>query len=202
MALSQSDTKVSPLLAEVLTKYVKPDEGGYVERDSEPGGAGNFGLAFTNFAAWRRLQGMGHPTFADLRALSWDEAMQIYAYMFARPCHFDELPPGVNYTVLDSCINNGEGGETAFLREALGLPVQDAKGRKLRFTPDVLWGAKHRDPAALVNAFCDVRLKHQKGYRLYNALPTPKSKHTYGYVWDNRVTLVRGRALAMIQEKH
>jgi lysozyme family protein len=168
--------------------YVFVDEGGYVERNTEPGGAGNFGISFERFKAWRAINGKPPATFADLKAMSKVEAAALYDKFFLTPAHFDDLPAGVDYVVLDGFIN---GGGLLILQRALGVKATG------HFDPVTLWAAKHREPKALINRLCDVRLARNKTLRLYRQPTKPGGNTTFGRVWDRRTELVRSRALKM-----
>lgn len=178
---------------EASLAHVYADEGGFVVRATEPGGAGNWGISFERFAAWWKATGRkGDPTFDDLKAMPRGDADKLYGKFFIDPCHFDDLPKGVDYVVLDGFIN---GGGLLILRRALGL------GDKGLFDPQVLWAAKHREPKAFINKLCDTRLARNKTLKIYREPTKAGGKTTYGMVWDRRTELVRKRALAMLGGK-
>jgi hypothetical protein len=58
-------------------------EAGYAERPAEGGGAVNHGITFTVFQAWRGLKGQNSVTWADLKAMTADEAVEIYSFNFS-----------------------------------------------------------------------------------------------------------------------
>lgn len=177
-------------------EYVFTDEGGYAERPEEAGGAVNMGITFDVFAAWWKLKkAHGAPTWADLKAMSQADARAIYDYQFLAAIKFDDLPGGVDYAVLDSAINNGIGGATKFLREALGFKGKDIN---THFDAAALWGAKSRIPKELVDRFCDIRLAKQKRFKLYAQPIKAGSTKTWGQVWDARVEKVRKRAYGLL----
>lgn len=174
--------------------YVFTDEGGYAERAIEPGGAVNMGVSFERFVAWRQLKGKPHPTFADLKAMTRDEATALYDKFFLTPAHFDDLPAGVDYVVLDGFIN---GGGLTILQRALGLADGEPEVEHHQFGPKTLWGAVHRDAKTFVGKLCDTRLARNKTLRAYHQPVKTGSTTTFGVVWDRRTELVRGRALKM-----
>lgn len=178
------------LLDEALS-YIFPDEGGYEERALEGGGAVNMGITFTVFSAWRKAQGKPAPTFADLKTMTIAEATAIYTIKFAAPIHFDKMPPGTGYVILDSAVNNGLSGCQRFVERAVGQP-EDGK-----FDPITFWAASHRDPVLFINAFCDARAAGQKRFRNYHVRIAPGKPRTWGMAWDARNEKVRKRALAM-----
>lgn len=181
--------------------YIAKDEGGYAERKLEGGGAVNLGVTFTEFSAWRQLQGLGVPTFNDLAAMTWDEAEAIYRAHYAGAIHFDQLPLGTCYVVLDSAVNNGVTGAAGILRGAVGLTVRLPSGKRLGWTPEAVLAAKMAPPEELVNKFCDERKRQQSSFANYHVQIRPDRPRTWGSAWDVRVELVRARALAMIEGK-
>jgi Glycosyl hydrolase 108 len=94
-------------------------EGGWAERSNEPGGAVNKGVSLQAFREWRRGKGLPEPTKADLKALSDDEAKQIYAEKYAKPIGFDDMPAGYDYALLTASVMFGPGRGT---RERPGAP--------------------------------------------------------------------------------
>ncbi len=178
-------------------KYVFQDEGGYAERAAEGGGAVMMGITFATFRIWRLTNGMPEPKWDDLKALQKPEALQIYWAQYGKQIHFLEMPIGADYCVLDSAVNNGITGAIRFLQEALGFKDAMIDGHYGLATS---WAVRHRDPIKLVDAFCDVRLAHQKNFKLYKVPISDKSTKTWGQVWDSRVKLVRSRAKVLITE--
>jgi lysozyme family protein len=174
--------------------YVFVDEGGYAERPMEPGGAVNMGVSFERFIAWRALNKKPKPTWADLKAMPRDEARALYDKFFFNPAHFDDLPVGVDYVVLDGFIN---GGGLTILQRALGLAPTHHEVAAHQFGPVTLWGSTHRDGKALIGKLCDTRLARNRTLRDYAVPVKLNSKTTFGMIWDRRTELVRGRALKM-----
>lgn len=176
--------------------FVYHDEGGWVVRDTEPGGAGNRGISFERFEAWWHLQGrVGTPTFEDLKNQPQSDADALYGKFFMDPCHFDDLASGVDYVVLDGFIN---GGGLSILQNALGLKTGNHEVDNHIFGPVTLWAAKHRDPVKLINALCDERKNRNGRLKKRNDPIKPGSSKTWMMVWNERVETVRSRALQMV----
>jgi lysozyme family protein len=170
--------------------FVYKDEGGFAIRALEPGGAVNMGISFARFEAWRKLKDPHKiVTFDDLRAMTREEATEIYAQFFFVPAHFDILPGGVDYSVLDPFIN---GGGLVILNRSLGF-----KDDHHPFGPDTVWAAKRRDPKALIEKIRDVRLARNKTLHNYNTPVSPTSSTTFARVWDRRTGLVCTRSLVL-----
>lgn len=171
--------------------HVLKDEGKGLEiRSTEGGGAVNMGVTFEAWQNYSKKHNLPEATYDNLGKISVETAMDVFRELYADKIHFDDLPHGSDYCVLDSAINNGPGGSIRFLQRALALPITG------KFDAVTLEKAKAADPTTLVNAFCDIRLKIQKTFKNYNH-PASKGR-TFGWVWDRRVELVRTRAMAII----
>lgn len=158
-------------------------EGGYAERDSEPGGAVNMGISFTAFKDWwKKTRKEGEPTFANLKALTRAEAETIYETWFFAPMGFDKLPSGVDYALVDLAVNSGVSGALKATSRQLLFPVTG------RMTPQLSWALRFRDSRAVINAICDARL----------ALMRSSSKwERFKDNWTKRVDKVRERSLQL-----
>lgn len=83
-------------------------EGGYVNDPDDPGGATNFGVTL---ATMQRL-GLdldrdGRISEADVRALSRDQAIDIFVHHYFRRPRIAELPRQLHATVFDMYVNAG-----------------------------------------------------------------------------------------------
>jgi lysozyme family protein len=96
-------------------------EGGFAERKDEPGGAVNKGVSFLVFQEWRKKQGKPTPSLGDLKAITDEEALELYTDKFAKPIHFDDLPSGLDFAMLDIAIMEGVRGSLTLLQQALDL---------------------------------------------------------------------------------
>lgn len=171
--------------------HVLKDEGiGLEIRSTEGGGAVNMGVTFEAWQNYSKKHKLPEATFENLGKITVDTAMDVFRDLYADKIHFDDLPHGSDYCVLDSAINNGPGGATRFLQRALGLPVTG------KFDQVTLEKAKASPAHELVDKFCDIRLAIQKTFKNYNH-PASRGK-TFGWVWDRRVELVRTRAKTII----
>ena len=107
--------------------FILEDEGGYAERPTEPGGAVNFGISMTTFSSWRSMHSRPRPAFADLKAMSKDEAIAIYTMNYALPLHFENIPAGLDYAALDAAVNEGVDAARGLL--TVTTPLRDMKAR-------------------------------------------------------------------------
>ena len=83
-------------------------EGGYVNDPDDPGGATNFGVTI---GTMRRLgldlNADGRVTTADVRALTRDQAVDIFIEHYWRKPRIAELPVAVQASVFDMYVNAG-----------------------------------------------------------------------------------------------
>ena len=174
--------------------YVFNDEGGYAERNTEGGGAVNMGITFTVFVAWRQSKGVPYSTFADLKAMTQEEATEIYKAHFLSAIHFDDLPAGVDYVVLNAAIQGGVTGSIKLLQTALKIkPVDGHYGLVTR------WAARHRHAPDLINWICDEQLAKYKTFKRFSEPYKDGAKRTWGDIWTARIKLVNKRAQAMVE---
>jgi lysozyme family protein len=108
-------------------KFILADEGGYAERPGEPGGAVHMGISMRTLSDWRAMHDRPRPSFADLKAMSEDEAAAIYSMNYALPLHFETMPAGLDYAILDAAVNEGVEGARGLL--AVTTRVRDVAAR-------------------------------------------------------------------------
>jgi lysozyme family protein len=94
---------VQNIAAEIVRR-----EGGYVNDPDDPGGATKFGVTIhTMRALGIDLTGDGRVTDADVKALTLEQAVEIYIkHYFAAP-HICDLPEPLHATVFDMQVNSG-----------------------------------------------------------------------------------------------
>lgn len=94
---------VRQIAAEIVAR-----EGGYVNDPDDPGGATNFGVTIgTLRALGRDLDGDGHVTEADVRALTREDAIEIFIEHYYRRPRIDALPAPIQASVFDMQVNAG-----------------------------------------------------------------------------------------------
>lgn len=176
--------------------YVLAHEGGYAERPEEGGGAVNMGITFAVFKAYRQLLGFEEPTWADLKNMHRAEAEAIYGMQYCDPTHFDELPDGVDYCMLDAAVLGGVTGAIKLLQTGLRLePIDGHFGLRTR------WAANHRDVPKLIADICEARLAKYRMFKgRFNKVAIPKSGKTWGAVWTERINTVKARSISMYEE--
>ena len=98
---------------------VYEDEGGYSNDAGDPGGPTKYGITIHDARMyWKR-----DATAADVRAMPKSVAADIYAKHYANPIRYNDLPAGLDYTILDYGINSGISRSVKVLQRTLGRPV-------------------------------------------------------------------------------
>jgi lysozyme family protein len=137
------------------------------------------GITQKTLAAWR-----GEPVTADdVRALTREEACEIYRANYWNAMKCDELPRGIDLMVFDFGVNAGPATSVKMLQRAVGSKPDGAVGD---FT---LRAVRATEPRALLEALARARLD------FYRKLDTWE---TFGRGWENRVNEVRRQALLMV----
>src|SRR5713226_5623081 len=83
--------------------YIYADEGGYSNDAGDPGGPTNYGITIHDVRTYWKADA----TAQDVRNMPKDVAASIYQKHYADPLRYDDLPAGVDYTILDYGINSG-----------------------------------------------------------------------------------------------
>jgi lysozyme family protein len=139
-------------------------EGGYVDHPKDPGGATNLGITIGTLRAWRG----GHVTKMDVRALTVNEAGQIYRKKYWDAVGGDAIAAGADLATCDYAVNSGPGR---------GRPAYAAAVK-----------AVGRDPVAQVKHIC-------AGRRAF--LMRLKTWSTFGKGWSRRVASVEAVGIRM-----
>jgi lysozyme family protein len=83
-------------------------EGGYVNDPDDPGGATNYGVTIhTMRRLGLDLDGNGRVDARDVKALSQDQAVQIFLQHYFHAPRIDRLPKALQPTVFDMYVNAG-----------------------------------------------------------------------------------------------
>lgn len=153
-------------------------EGGYVDHPADPGGATNLGVTRATLAKWR-----GRPVSkADVRALSHDEAAQIYRRHYWEPSGASLLPAGVDVLVFDWAVHSGPSRAVRALQKVLGLRADGLAGHQLQLA------IQEADIAQTIRGLCSERRKF---------LSRLKGFAVFGRGWSRRIDAVEKTALSM-----
>lgn len=89
-------------IAHIIADVIR-SEGGYVDDPADRGGATKYGITIGTLGEWR-----GRPvTKADVKALTVEEAAEIYAARYVRGPGFDKLPESVQAVLVDFGVTSG-----------------------------------------------------------------------------------------------
>ena len=155
-------------------------EGGYVDHAKDPGGATNLGITQKVLAEWR-----GKPVTKDqVKHLTLAEASDIYRARYWDKVRGDDLPSGVDLSVMDGGVNSGPSRSVKWLQAALGVKQDGVVG-----TIETLPAVNSADPAKTIKAHCAKRLGFVKSLAIWN---------TFGKGWARRIANVEATALSWV----
>ncbi|MEO1092457.1 MAG: glycosyl hydrolase 108 family protein [Pseudomonadota bacterium] len=155
-------------------------EGGYVDDPNDPGGATKYGITHKTLAAWR---GVADCTPEEVKALTVDEATEIYRAKYWNALNCDQLPAGVDLVTFDFGVNAGVGRAARTLQEAVSVKADGQVG------PITISAAQRLAPEFVVNRESDLRLDYYKSLKDWG---------TFGDGWSRRTAETRSAALEMI----
>lgn len=135
-------------------------EGGYVNHPDDPGGETNWGIAKRSYPN------------VDIRALTRDQAIEIYRRDFWNRVRGDELPPAFAFQALDAAVNHGIGNAVRWMQTAAGVAPDG------HFGPITLAAVKAMNPSDLVLRFLAERLSFYTRLSTFN---------TFGRGWTRRI---------------
>jgi lysozyme family protein len=151
-------------------------EGGYSNAKTDSGGPTKYGVTHKTLAAHR---GVPSVTAEQVKALTLEEATEIYVKGYWTQSGGDLLPAGLDYAAFDFGVNSGPARAVKVLQRLVGV-VEDGN-----IGPATL-AAVNRYPGgirALVVDYCDARMKFLK------SLTNPKTGFPVnGRGWTIRVT--------------
>jgi lysozyme family protein len=156
-------------------------EGGFVDNPRDPGGATNLGITQRTLAQWRGEQ----VSVDDVKALTRQEAAEIYRAQYWNVLHCDALPPGVDLVTFDMGVNAGPARSARMLQKAVGAAQDGAIG------PATLAATRAADPADVIRSITASRMAY------YQSLPTWAD---FGRGWTRRSNDIESAALAMAQK--
>ena len=135
-------------------------EGGYVFHPSDPGGETRYGISKR---AYPHL---------DIKAMTLQEAKDIYRRDFWQRVRGDELPREFAFQALDAAVNHGIGNAVRWMQRAAGVADDGVIG------PVTLAAVQRAQPADLVLRFNAERLRFYAKLTAFG---------TFGRGWVNRV---------------
>lgn len=100
-------------------QFVLTQEGGLVDNPSDPGGLSNMGISLREHPGLNANQ---------IRALTQQDAIDLYRSGYWFPTHADEMPDPVGFVLFDSAINEGCDAAVTLLQLALGITADGVPG--------------------------------------------------------------------------
>lgn len=149
-------------------KEVLKSEGGYTNDPNDKGGPTNFGITIADVKLYVKKDA----TASDVKALTLEQAKEIYRTKYWAKVNGDALPSGVDYTVFDYGVNSGV-----------------SRANK------VLAQFKDNTPAEQINKINDERL-----HFMHNIRNGSDWIH-FGKGWGQRVERVRKDSIALSTSK-
>lgn len=116
-------------------------EGEYVNDPADPGGETNWGIS-------KRA----YPN-VDIRALTREQAIEIYRQDYWTPLRLEGFADGVAYQLLDSAVNSGIGQSIRFVQRAAGVADDGVAG------PVTLSALASADESDMIMLFLAERLE-------------------------------------------
>lgn len=158
-------------------------EGGWFNHPNDPGGATMYGITIHDVRKYLNPSA----TPADVRRITRAQAAAIYRTRYWDAVRGDELPAGVDQTVMDLGVNSGVGRGRSFLRRAVGLngvqvPLTD---REIKIVNE------HSVPDRGIGIIKNINAQRQ---RFVRALGTYRH---FGRGWESRISYVLRDSLAM-----
>jgi lysozyme family protein len=163
-------------------QQVYADEGGYSNDVGDPGGPTNYGSTIHD----ARMYWKPDATAYDVRNMPKSVAADIYDKHYATPLHYNDLPAGVDYAVLDYGINSGISRSARVLQGIVEAKQNGIVG------PETLKNGHQMDPVKIINSIYDERLRFLKSLRTW-----PR----FGKGWGARCARGRQLALSMAGEE-
>lgn len=153
------------------------DEGGYTDDAADPGGATNWGITiFDARKYWR-----ANATKQDVKDMPKTVAADIYRKHYADPLRYNDLPAGLDYSILDAGVNSGTGRAVPWACKALNIPNQNIAGV-------VAGSSALADKVPLIQRYWAIRLSFLQGLAIFK---------NFGRGWTRRCTQGEAAAVKM-----
>lgn len=155
-------------------------EGGFVNHPKDPGGATNLGVTLATYEQW-----VGRAvTIDEMRSLTVDDVAPIYRKNYWDAVRGDDLPSGVDWSVLDWAVNSGPGRASRALQRIVGATIDGKIG------PKTLQAVMDIDPVKIIDMMYEERQRFYQGLSTFD---------TFGRGWTRRNKETRQAALLMAE---
>ena len=163
--------------------WILAREGGYVNNPNDAGGATNEGITQATLAAYRGCDVTAH----DVACIQPDEVAAIYRANYWDACRCDELPAGVDLSVMDCAVMSGPKRATQWLQYAVVAAPDGVLG------PRTLLAVQHADPESVILSIAALRVAFYRGI-----VASKPSQVEFLAGWISRAGLTKVKALAMV----
>jgi lysozyme family protein len=180
-------SKAEATFAWSLTRVLEL-EGGFTDDPFDPGGPTNKGVTLATYARFKGealTQASYNRLKAELRAIPDTTVSVIYRDRYWQPGRCPDLPPALAHFHFDASVNQGVGGATRMLQEALGVAIDGEIG------PITLGAAFNRPLSQTLERYAAARR------RRYRAL---QHFWRFGRGWLSRVDKVLAQSLALASQ--
>lgn len=160
----------------VALDLVFGDEGGYVNAKTDRGGPTKYGITHKTLAAHR---GVASVTAEQVKAMTKEEAVEIYRRSYWTQSGGDLLPKGLDYAAFDFGVLSGPATAVKRLQKVLGVRVDGAVGEQTVTAANSYPGGLSK----LIRDYCDERMAYLR------SLTNPQTGFPVnGRGWTIRVT--------------
>lgn len=156
-------------------KLLFGDEGGYSNRATDSGGPTKFGVTHRTLAAYRGVKSV---TAEQVKAMTIQEAEEIYRRSYWLQSGGDLLPSGLDYAAFDFGVNSGPSRAIRILQEVIRVPQDGIVGMQTVNAVRSYAGGVEK----LIRDYCDRRMKYLR------SLGGPTGFSANGRGWTIRVT--------------
>lgn len=163
--------------------FAVTQEGSKFENDSrDPGGATKYGITLTTLREYYGNYSLGT---TDVASLTYSVAQTIFRKSYWNPCRGDELPLGIDSSVVDEAYNAGVNRAIKFLQTTVGTTPDG------NFGPITMAAILKISPVIFVNNYAKICIDFYKSL----------GNKTYENGWLNRVEARKIFSLSTIQKK-
>jgi len=163
--------------------WILAREGGFVNNPNDAGGATNEGITQATLAAYRGCE----VTAGDVAGVTDDEVAAIYRANYWDAIHGDDLPTGVDLSVMDCAVMSGPKRAIQWLQYAVCAAPDGAIG------PHTMAAIAHANPETVVVSIASLRAAF---YRQIVQFRQENAEFLQG--WLARATLTKTKSLTMI----
>lgn len=157
---------------DTFIRRILSHEGGFSDNRNDPGNwtGGKVGVGKLNGTKFG-IAANTYPTL-NIKALTWEQAVEIYRRDFWKASKADTLPPAVGFQLLDGAVNSGIARATRWLQRAALVAEDGVLGPVSRAA------IQKADPSDLVLRFLAERLDFMTGLQAWP---------TFGKGWARRI---------------